>query len=147
MDELIQVQIGSPPWCPAPGTEVVDVVREHNGPVLAIVEQEGMKFMARCILDESGSSRLWAYHRLDTIEALRLRERSPDKVDEAANSVTRGPLVAAVSDGDEIVYSAALDVPNDEFTHRVYFVVSQLHPQLDRAKQGLNQISEFLAKK
>ena len=147
MDELIQVQIGSPAWCPAPGTEILDVVKRGDSPLLAIVEQQGRKYMAHCILGESGSSRLWVYHRLDTIEALRLREHSPDKVDETADSLTRGPLVATVTDGDEVVYSAALDVPNDDFDHRISFVVNQLHQQVDRAKYGLDQISEVLAQK
>ena len=61
MDELIQVQIGSPAWCPAPGTEILDVVKRGDSPLLAIVEQQGRKYMAHCNLGESGSSRLWVY--------------------------------------------------------------------------------------
>ena len=55
--------------------------------------------------------------------------------------------MATVTDGDEVVYSAALDVPNDDFDHRISFVVNQLHQQVDRAKYGLDQISEVLAQK
>lgn len=142
MSDLIQVRIGNPPWSPAPGTEVADVIQEYDGPLLVILNQNGTEYMGRCVFGETGPQSIWVYCRIDSaLEGVELRQGSPEKIDETADYLTQGELTAAIVDSDKILFAAVVDVPEGTWLERSRSLSTQLGERVARLNEGVENLS------
>lgn len=142
MSDLIQIVNGNPPWSPTSDTEIVEVVHRYNIPLLAVVEQAGTQFMARCMLGELGPTSMWIYNRLDEIEARILRDGSPDEIDAQADDLCHGQVSVAVAMQDAITFSMLIDVPDDpDMLRRVEVIAEALLEGTSAANRGAEEIA------
>lgn len=146
MSDLIQIRIGNPPWAPAPGTELLDVIREYDGPLLVILRQNGTEYMGRCVIGELAPNSAWVFCRLDVHEAALLRQGSIEQIDETADYLTQGELTVAMVDADQILYTTVVDIPDGGTLERLRSLINQLQSSVTRVKADADQMSASLVR-
>ena len=144
MSDLIQIQTGEPPWAPAPGTQTVEILHEYDQPLLAVIEQSGTRFMARCLLGEMSETNLWVYCRLDDHEDTVLREGTPEESDELAEYLSHGQVTVAMADQRGVIFSSRMDVPELPPMQSAAWISRELLNTLDRVRADALRIERVL---
>jgi hypothetical protein len=116
MSDLVSVARGRRPWEPAPGVRLHEVFNTYDGPLLGVIEEDGVPYLFDCIYGHVESLSVWLYSRVPKPSLPVLERLEGDKFNEMVRKIQmRSPgRLALVVDGEGIVASAdAVDFPND----------------------------------
>lgn len=117
MTDRIRATVGTQPWRPDAGTELVKVIQRATIPLIGIVAQDEVKYVFWCALGQAEEANLWLYAHVTDPEADELESASTaDELKEVLRRVTdgRADVFALAANGDEargIVLTGIVDPP------------------------------------
>jgi hypothetical protein len=116
--DRIHVTVGSPPWRPANGTQLVKVIQRATRPLIGIVAQNEVKYVFWCLTGHADESNLWLYAHVTDPEAAELASaKTPAELNDLLRSITvdRAEVYAlATTSGDQnrgIILTGVVDPP------------------------------------
>ena len=150
MSSYAEVIDGAPAWLPSQRSEMVAVLREHDGPRLGIFRQEDLSVLFGCITGSAEPSALWFYVVLMDDEVGQLEAARGEELQALATELfTRDAVVAAFSRYDQIV--AAVPMPDriKDFSELWSIALLELSEELDRrvqiAEAGRDEIGALVS--
>lgn len=109
MSDLIEVELGAPPWTPSPSAVIVEVFNEYDRPLLGVVNQGGTNFIFRCLAGEVETFNVWMFTVVHDEEIARLNATATDEqFEQALAEAAQGrSVVLATAQNDRVIATVA----------------------------------------
>ncbi|MGH9091418.1 MAG: hypothetical protein ACRDZR_08600 [Acidimicrobiales bacterium] len=149
MSDLISLSRGRKPWDPALGSDLVAVYNTYDGPLLGVIEQDGVQYLFECIYGHVESLSLWLYSSLRPGCQQLLESLSGDAFDQMVKQVQKsaGARLSLVVEGLGIVAVAdAVDFPGDLPT-AVHELVADYRNTVERLQSTESEAEDLESRK
>lgn len=114
MSDLLQIELGTPPWAPAADIEERVRLDEYNIPLAGIIEQHGVPFLYVCAAGEESDANAWLYAHLNSEDIERLQNaRGRSLLSAMAECLKHRMIVAALASDFRIKSTERFDIQDE----------------------------------
>lgn len=145
MSDLISLSRGAEPWRPTSSTELVEVYKTYDGPLLGILSQDSVRYLFECIYGHIESLSVWLYSYVPEGALSLLDDHKGDPFDQLVRQIqTNVPgRIALVIEGEGVVACAdAMDFPGALGT-ALNELVERYKEMVERFSRTENEVNDL----